>query len=70
MAEEAAASQAEGGLDPVAIGAALGRASPAVDAELIAYLHDQRHHLHAQLRPAVWEKWLGVVLRVATACVG
>ena len=70
MAEEANAPQAEGGPDPVAIGAALGRASSTVDAELIAYLHDQRHHLHVQLRPAVWEKWLGVFLRVATACIG
>ncbi|MBV9548125.1 MAG: hypothetical protein JO256_00450 [Alphaproteobacteria bacterium] len=70
MAEEANSSQAEGGLDPVAMGAVLGRASSAVDAELIAYLRDQRHHLHRQLRPSIWEKWLGVFLRVATACVG
>ena len=38
---------------------------------------DQRHHLHEQfkslpkqLRLALWEKRLGVLLRVATACVG
>ena len=70
MAEEANAPEAEGGPDPVAMGIALGRASRAVDAELIAYLHEQRHHLHVQLLPALWEKWLGVFLRVTTACVG
>ena len=31
---------------------------------------DQRHHLHEQfkqLRLGIWEKWLGVLLRLATA---
>ena len=49
---------------------AMGRASPLVDDELISYLRDQRHHLHTQLLPAIWEKWLGVFLRAATATVG
>ena len=70
MADEANAPEAEGGPDPVAMGIALGHASRAVDTELIAYLHEQRHHLHVQLLPALWEKWLGVFLRVTTACVG
>jgi tetratricopeptide (TPR) repeat protein len=63
----------EAGADPIALGAAMGRASPTVDAELISYLHDQRHHLHEQLNQIhldVWEKKLGVLLRLATLCVG
>src|ERR1700759_198236 len=34
---------------------------------------DQRHHLHEQLKQIhldIWEKWLGVILRAATAVVG
>src|SRR6185437_9997878 len=53
--------------------AAIGRASPLVDEELIAYLRDQRHHLHEQLKQIhldIWEKWLGTLLRLATLCVG
>jgi len=73
MAEEQGAA-AEAGADPVALGAAMARASsPAVDAELVSYLHDQRHHLHEQLNQIhldVWEKKLGVLLRLATLAVG
>src|ERR1700749_3774933 len=73
MAEEQGAA-AEAGADPIALGAAMGRASsPAVDAELVSYLHDQRHHLHEQLNQIhldVWEKKLGVLLRLATLLVG
>jgi tetratricopeptide (TPR) repeat protein len=66
--------------DAVALGAAMARASGAVDRELIAYLGDQRRHLHEQfkhlaeqykqLRLATWEKRLGVLLRIATAFMG
>src|SRR6201996_2518246 len=73
MAEEQGAAAAAGA-DPVALGAAMARASsPAVDAELVSYLHDQRHHLHEQLNQIhldVWEKKLGVLLRLATLLVG
>jgi tetratricopeptide (TPR) repeat protein len=72
MAEEQGPA-AEAGVDPIALGAAMGRASPAVDAELISYLHDQRHHLHEQLKQIhldIFEKWLGVALRLATLLVG
>ena len=68
------------GPDAVALGATMARASGAVDAELIAYLGDQRHHLHEQfkhlaeqykqLRLITWEKRLGVLLRIATAFTG
>ena len=50
------------------------------NSELIAYLGDQRHHLHEQfkhlaeqykqLRLITWEKRLGVLLRIATAFTG
>ena len=73
MAEEAGPSELGQGADPVAVGAALSRSSPAVDSELIAYLHDQRHHMHEQLKQIhldIWEKWLGVFLRLATSVVG
>ena len=73
MAEEAGNPELGEGADPVAIGAALSRCSPAVDNELIAYLHDQRHHMHEQLKQIhldIWEKWLGVFLRLATSVVG
>ena len=78
MAEDAETTEAGSeGIDPVMLGAAMRRASPDVDAELTAYLRDQRHHLNAQFAPqlrqlqlGVWEKRLGVLLRVATAFVG
>ena len=52
---------------------AMSRASSRVDEELTGYLHDQRHHLHEQLKQLhldIWEKLLGVFLRLATAVVG
>jgi len=56
--------------DPAAVSLALAGASrPEAD----AYLRDQRHHLHEQLSQIhldVWEKKLGVLLRLATLCVG
>jgi Tfp pilus assembly protein PilF len=72
MSEEKTAA-AEARIDPIALGMATGRASPLVDDELIGYLRDQRHHLHEQLQQIhldIWEKWLGVFLRLATAIVG
>src|SRR5271156_949589 len=71
MAEERpaqAAANSDG--DVAATSLALSGASRA---ELIAYLRDQRHHLHEQLKQIhldIWEKWLGVFLRLATLCVG
>jgi tetratricopeptide (TPR) repeat protein len=79
MAEETENSESFGtpGVDPVAFGAAMGRASPKVDEELTAYLAEQRHHIAAQFAPqmrqlylGIWEKRMGVLLRVATAVVG
>ena len=73
MAEDAKPAELGEGADPIAIGAALSRSSPAVDSELIAYLHDQRHHMHEQLKQIhldIWEKWLGVFLRLATSVIG
>jgi hypothetical protein len=65
--------EAGSGADPVALGAAMGRSSGVVDEELVAYLRDQRHHIHEQLKQIhldIFEKWLGVLLRVATLVVG
>ena len=78
MAEEIESAETGGAaIDPVALGAAMGRASPAVDAALKAYLDRQSHHLDAQFKPqmkqlhlGVWEKRLGVMLRLATVVVG
>jgi tetratricopeptide (TPR) repeat protein len=79
MAEEMRASEsaveASGiGADPAAVTLALGSASlKEADSFLRkqgALIDEQRHHLHVQLRPAIWEKWLGVLLRAATVCVG
>src|ERR1700758_760878 len=69
MSEELESGTSES-LDPVAISLALAGASrPKAD----AFLDDQRRHLNEQLvhlRLAIWEKRMGVLLRVATACVG
>src|SRR5262249_54755529 len=65
------------GVDPTAVALALGGASrEKADAFLDrqnALIDDQRHHLHEQLNQIhldVWEKRLGVLLRVATAFIG
>ena len=70
-------AEASGGVDPTAVALALGGASREDAHEFLkkqgALIDDQRHHLHEQLKQlhiAVWEKWLGVLLRVATAVVG
>ena len=66
-----------GGVDPAAVALALGGASrETADAFLNdqrALIADQRHHLREQfkhLHLSVWEKQLGILLRVATAVVG
>jgi tetratricopeptide (TPR) repeat protein len=67
MAEEIA--NAESG-DPAGVALALSGASRA---EADAYLRDQRHHMHEQLNQLhldVWEKKLGVLLRLAALVVG
>jgi tetratricopeptide (TPR) repeat protein len=82
MAEEREAPEPDsesaiGGVDPVAIGLALAGASResacAFLAKQGAFIDDQRHHLHEQLKQlhlAIWEKRLGVLLRVATLVIG
>src|SRR5882757_8099883 len=73
MSDEMEKSESAAGSDAVAMGMAMHRTSPVVDEELVAYLRDQRRHLHEQLKQihlGIWEKWLGVLLRVATAIVG
>ena len=67
MSEET--ERAEAGA-PLAVSLAVAGASRA---KADAYLDDQRHHLHEQLKQIhldVWEKKLGVMLRLATLCVG
>jgi len=69
MAEEPQAPTSEG-IDPFAASLALAGASRA---EADAFLRDQRHHIHEQLKQIhldIFEKWLGVALRLATLCVG
>jgi tetratricopeptide (TPR) repeat protein len=69
VSEEKEFGTAETG-DPAAISLALAGASRS---EADAYLRDQRHHLHEQLNQIhldIWEKKLGVLLRLATLCVG
>jgi tetratricopeptide (TPR) repeat protein len=56
--------------DPAALSLALAGASRE---EADAFLRDQRHHIHEQLRQIhldIFEKWLGVLLRMATLVVG
>jgi tetratricopeptide (TPR) repeat protein len=83
MAEEVARSSEEAGI-PVAVSLALAGASRedanaflkdqrVLIAEQCALAKDQRQHLHEQLNQIhldVWEKRLGVLLRVATAFIG
>ena len=69
MSEEPQAAGQEG-VDPFAASLALSGASRE---KADAYLDDQRHHIHEQLKQIhldIFEKWLGVLLRVATLCVG
>ena len=69
MADEIASGALQAA-DPAAIALALAGASRA---EADAYLRDQRYHLHEQLKQIhldIWEKVLGVLLRLATAFVG
>jgi tetratricopeptide (TPR) repeat protein len=69
MSEEVARSNEET-TAPVAVSLALAGASRE---EADAFLRHQRHHLNEQLKQIhldVWEKRLGVLLRVATAFIG
>ena len=75
--QDTGAEAAAGGVDPAAVALALAGAGRE---EANAFLNDQRrlievqmHHLHEQfkqLQLGTWEKWLGVLLRVATAIMG
>ena len=69
MAEELQAAAPEG-VDPLATSLALAGASRAT---ADAFLQDQRHHMHEQLKEIglrLWELRLGVLLRIATAFTG
>jgi hypothetical protein len=69
MSEDIKASSPEA-TDPTALSLALSGASRE---EADAFLRDQRHHIHEQLKQIhldIFEKWLGVALRLATLCVG
>ncbi len=75
--QDTGAEAVAGGIDPAALSLALGGASRrTADAFLNdqrALIADQRHHLHQQFKHlclSVWEKRLGVLLRVATVAVG
>jgi len=75
--QDTGAEAVAGGVDPAAMALALGGASRE---QADAFLKDQRrliaeqmHHLHGQyvhLRLGIWEKRLGVLLRIATAFTG
>jgi tetratricopeptide (TPR) repeat protein len=69
MSEQTDGSASEG-IDPFAASLALSGASRE---KADAYLDDQRQHIHEQLKQIhldIFEKWLGVFLRLATLCVG
>jgi tetratricopeptide (TPR) repeat protein len=69
MAEELSASTPEG-IDPLATSLAMAGASRD---KADAFLEDQRHHMHEQLKEIglrLWELRLGVLLRTATLIVG
>jgi tetratricopeptide (TPR) repeat protein len=82
LAEETewASSGPEGngaGIDPTAVALALAGASREEADNFLrnqnGLIADQRHHLHEQLKQIhldIFEKWLGVLLRLATLCVG
>src|ERR1700761_4499950 len=68
MSEDIAAAPESA--DPAALSLALSGASRE---KADGFLDDQRHHLHEQLKQIhldIFEKWLGVMLRLATLCVG
>jgi hypothetical protein len=68
MAEEL--DSAPESVDPIATALALTGASRA---KADAFLDDQRHHMHEQIKQIdlkLWELRLGVFLRLATLCVG
>jgi len=68
MSEEIAGTTPES-VNPTALSLALAGASRE---EADAFLRDQRHHIHEQLKQIhldLWEKWLGVLLRCATLAV-
>ena len=76
--QSASASDSNGLALDLAMEAA--RMNPTLQAEVAAFLADQRrmladqrHHLHEQLKQlhlGIFEKWLGVLLRLATLVVG
>jgi len=75
--QDAGAEAVAGGVDPAAVALALNGASrEEADAFLKkqgSLIDIQKHHLHEQfkhLHLSVWEKRLGVLLRLATAVVG
>ncbi len=75
--QDTGAEAVAGGVDPAAAALALSGASREDAGAFLkdqrALIADQRHHLHEQfkhLHLSVWEKQLGVLLRVATAVVG
>jgi Tfp pilus assembly protein PilF len=79
MAEdiEPAESGGEANADPIALGIAMGRTSAAVDKEMIAYLRDQRDHLHDQrhlllsrLRLGRFSDRIKAALQVMTVMIG
>jgi tetratricopeptide (TPR) repeat protein len=79
MAEdiESPDSGSEANADPIALGIAMGRTSAAVDKEMIAYLRDQRDHLHEQrhlllsrLRLGRFSDRIKAALQVMTVLVG
>lgn len=81
-AQDIGAEASASGVDPAAVALALNSANgdPSTAEDVRAFLRDQRslieiqkHHLHEQfkqLRLGIWEKRLGVLLRVATAVIG
>jgi tetratricopeptide (TPR) repeat protein len=69
MSEEVESGTSDS-IDPVAVSLALAGASRD---KADAFLDEQRHHLREQLiqlRLGIWEKRLGVLLRIATAFIG
>ena len=80
--QDTGAEAVAGGVDAAAMALALNAADndPSIAEDAKAYLRNQsslidiqKHHLHEQLKQlhlGIWEKRLGVVLRLATAVVG